>query len=127
MAFLSVTGDWEGSTGLTALLDVQDIVFLEYDGRYNKVAIHTVEDEYYLTGTLKYWVHTLNSSGGMFLMVDRHCAVNAAKIKVLNALLRVGYFVDKPDQTSKFCTMSNSGYREVVDKVKELQYAVAFV
>jgi len=111
MNCLSVTKDENGYSGLVQL-NIADIAFLE--SRTGKILIHTIHnDTFYTVGSLKYWTQVLNSTGFSFFIADRNNSVHMDNIVEMNGFLKVAYFERNRGNTSKHCTMSKSGYKEV--------------
>ncbi|MFP4975977.1 LytTR family transcriptional regulator DNA-binding domain-containing protein [Paenibacillus sp. CN-4] len=126
MNTLTVTRDPNGLTE-TLPIPIPDIMFMEYDPSTGKIAVHAIEDSmdevYYMSGTLRYWVETLNGSGFNFVKGDRTVVVNVDKVRMVNPLFKTAYF----DSGSHFgCMLSNSGYKEMMSRIKTLHIQVAF-
>lgn len=73
----SASKDIDGDSGMSNSPKVDDITFLEWAGKIDRIIVHTINDKYYATGPLKFWLNVLKNSGHKFVLVDRHNAVNA--------------------------------------------------
>ncbi|MGV2788285.1 hypothetical protein GNF98_21915, partial [Clostridium perfringens] len=94
-------------------LNRNDIIFLESRKPIQRVAVHTVSEEFYLPGTLKFWASALNNSGQSYRIVDRNIAVNIDKIVMMDSYRKRAYFSNEVNQTSKFCTLAFWRYSEL--------------
>lgn len=109
---LTVTRTVDGSSGIKSL-HVRDIAFLEYDRKEDRVLVHTVDDVFYVVGTLKYWTIAFNASGYSFKQVDRNNVVNLDRVTALDPTYKHAYFEEPVSQESKHCTIAWSRYKEV--------------
>ncbi|MFC5653515.1 LytTR family DNA-binding domain-containing protein [Paenibacillus solisilvae] len=113
MRKLSVSRDIDGKHGFI-LVDISEIIYIEYDGIVNRVYVHTINDVFYTMGTLKYFVEGLNASGFDFKLVDRNSAVHMDKIVRLDQKLKMAFFELEITKKSKCCTIANRNFPEVV-------------
>lgn len=109
--YLSVTRDIDGESGIVSLRG-QDILFLEWSGKDDRVIVHTMDEKFYVTGTLKYWSNALNNSGFTFRDVDRNNLVNVDRIVRIDSVFKIAYFESEVRSNSKHCTMSIKKYRK---------------
>ena len=119
----SVTKDFHGSTGLIEI-NIEEALYLGVDSKTSTIIVNTRRDVYFTTGTLRYWTHVLNSSGYHFIVADRTSSVNVSKIVMIDKNLKIAYF-DLNDLTCR-CTLSKSGYYEVVTTLNQIQASVIF-
>ncbi|CAH1054047.1 LytTR family DNA-binding domain-containing protein [Paenibacillus pseudetheri] len=115
MVCITVSRDADATTGIISL-PIQDIAFLEYARKIDRVIVHTIDEMYYMTGTLKYWQSALDNSGFNFVMVDRTNVVNMDKIVLLDEVHHVAYFEKDVTNTSKRCTFTNINFEKVQRK-----------
>jgi hypothetical protein len=122
---LSVTRDNDGDSGLINLL-VNDVLFLEFDIIKKKVWAHTLNNRFFMPGTLSYWTKALTNSGYDFMMVDRNILVQFPKIKRLNHVLRYAYFEYEIRYNSKKVTLAHKRYKEItaMNKQKGLEIVI---
>lgn len=113
MRRLSVTRDIDGKLGFN-LVDIRDIIYIEYDGIINRMYVHTIDDVFYTMGTLKYFVESFNACGFDFKLVDRNSAVHMDKIVRLDQKLKMAFFELEITKKSKCCTIANRNFPEVV-------------
>jgi DNA-binding LytR/AlgR family response regulator len=92
---VAVTRDPEGSKGLLNV-SVNDLIFLEFDMVEKWVIAHTLEERFYLAGSLTYWAEALKAAGLDFEKVDRNIVVQVSKIKRIDTIFTHAYFVDEP-------------------------------
>lgn len=112
MISISVTRDVDGDSGIVNL-KVADILFLEWNTKYERVIVHTKEEVFFTPGTLKYWAGTLNNSGFKFRIVDRNNAVNVDRIVRLDSVFKKAYFEADVRKNSKCCTMAFKRYKDL--------------
>ncbi|MEK4351310.1 LytTR family transcriptional regulator DNA-binding domain-containing protein [Paenibacillus sp. FSL R5-0475] len=105
MGILTVTRDVDAVTGVISL-PIRDIAFLEYASQIDRVIVHTINEMFYMPGTLKYWQSALDSSGYNFASVDRTNVVNLDKIVLVDEIYRVAYFESSITKTTKKCTFT---------------------
>jgi hypothetical protein len=117
MTALSVASDVNGDSGIT-LLNVGNIIKLEYARSIDRVLVHTLYDVYYLMGTVKFWKNSLNNTGCNFMMVDRINAVNLNKVVLVNEIFKLAYFEESPVKNSKKCTIARDRYRDVLERLE---------
>lgn len=115
MGTIVVTRDIEALSGLVNL-SIQDIAFMEYARKIDRVIVHTVDSMYYMMGTLKYWQTALDNSGYNFVTVDRTNVVNMDKIVLLDEVYHVAYFEENITDRSKRCTFTNINFKKVQQK-----------
>ncbi|GGD64388.1 LytTR family transcriptional regulator DNA-binding domain-containing protein [Paenibacillus nasutitermitis] len=109
---LSVSLDIDGKKGLQ-LININDMIYFEYDGIINRIMIHTLKEKFYTMGTLKYFVELLNNSGFNFKVVDRNNVVNIDNIVYLDGSTKKAYFEYPVVSGSKGCTFSGKLFDEV--------------
>lgn len=114
---LAVTQDEEGANGFFNV-PAEDLIFLEYDMSKKWVLAHTMEDRYYIAGTLTYLVTALKAKGYEFEKVDRNIVVNLPKIKRLDRMNTFAYFEYDVHKSSKRVTLS----RKYFDKLLAGEY-----
>ncbi len=115
---LAVTSDQEGKDGLINI-PAEKLIFLEYDMSKKWVLAHTMENCYYVAGTLSYLVTALKANGYEFEKVDRNIVVHIPKIKRLDRLNTFAYFEYEIHKSSKKITLS----RKHFDKLLSREYA----
>ncbi|EJW15619.1 hypothetical protein M5X00_28105 [Paenibacillus alvei] len=72
---LSVALDPYGYQGL-AKVRIDKIFYLVYDGIIKRVVIRADDRDFYLPGSLSFWVNVINHSGYSFEFISRGKAVN---------------------------------------------------
>ncbi|KHL95426.1 hypothetical protein QW71_11920 [Paenibacillus sp. IHB B 3415] len=117
MEILSVTRDVDGTAGLVQL-PISDIAFMAYIKKINRVVVHTVEDEFYLMGTLVFWQTALVANGHRFISVDRTNVVNIDRIRYLDEIKHNAYFESEPTKKSKRCTLTNIRFDQIADMIQ---------
>lgn len=121
MIRLTVTLDPFGDTGLK-MVPVGRVYFLNYDKLTNRIIVHTAKKEHYMPGTLKFWVNSLNSSGFVFMIVDRNNAVNVQNITFIDKKNHYAYFDGAPRSKSKKCTMSQQLCRQLIKMYPDIPH-----
>ncbi|MNC49300.1 hypothetical protein D3C75_984700 [compost metagenome] len=121
MKVLSVTKDVEGAGGFVRL-PISEIAYMAFDKKINRVVVHTPEDEYYLMGTVQYWLNAILADGSTFIWVDRTNVVNIDRIRYMDPILHTAYFVDEPTKSSKRCTLTDIRFDEIESRL-EWSYA----
>ncbi|NQX43784.1 LytTR family transcriptional regulator DNA-binding domain-containing protein [Paenibacillus tritici] len=117
MEVLSVTRDVDGTAGLVQL-PISNIAYMAYIKKINRVTVHTVDDEFFLMGTLVFWQNALVANGYRFISVDRTNVVNIDRIKYLDKTKHNAYFESAPSKTSKRCTMTNIKFDQIADMIQ---------
>lgn len=113
MEQVTLTIDPHGDTGLV-LVPINDILYISYVRKYNKVAFYTGRGTYYGAGTKEYWTHVFNNSGATFRDVDRNNSVNVERISRIDTFRYVAYFERFRRIGELKCTMSESKYNRLV-------------
>jgi DNA-binding LytR/AlgR family response regulator len=113
---LSVSKDEEGKKGALNV-GASDVLFLEFDEK--RVFVHTLEDRFYIGGSLSYWVEALKAAGYDFEKVDRNIVVHMPKIKRLDSIYTIAYFEYEVEKNSKKITLAQKYYKKVVSKARE--------
>ena len=114
---LSVTKERDGKSGGTNV-PVRGITHLEADSYM--VIVHTTKDQYYLAGTMVYWVNTLNSSGYNFRNADRSSVINVDKIDSIDMKFKLAYFESDINRHSKRCTLAKDRLDSIIDEFPEI-------
>lgn len=107
-------------------INVDDVLYLEYDFKYKKVGVHTLTSKFYFPGTLTYLEDGLKNSGYEFLKVDRNVVVHLPKIKRLDKFLKFAYFETDIRSDSPKITVSHSHYKELVRLSMDSGYDIVF-
>jgi DNA-binding LytR/AlgR family response regulator len=123
---LSVAKDIDGHAGFYPL-DIDAIIFLEFDSTVNRIYIHTLHEQYYAMGTLKFYVQALKNSGFHFEKVDRNNAVHLPKITKLDQTYKIAYFEDEIRSNSKRCTIARDNFNDVITILKQLNRPVVII
>lgn len=111
MGCITVTSDPDGSKGILSL-SVNEVIFLESNPKVKDgLIVHTVDKEYYMVGSLRYWTSTLNNSGYKFSVVDRSNSINVERIVSLDKMYKVAYFEQDISKKSKRCTLAFHRYK----------------
>lgn len=116
MALITVTRDPEGKSGIFNI-DPGLILMLNFAMSSDKVTVHTAEDVYFMSGTLKYWSNVLNCSGYRFEIADRSNVMNLDKVKVLDKTLKIAYFDQTITSKSKRCMIASYRFKEVAEQI----------
>jgi DNA-binding LytR/AlgR family response regulator len=120
---LTVARGKDGETGLVPL-EIEDIIFLEFERIDNRINVHTLDDVYYIMGTLKFWVTALQNSGYDFVMVDRVNAANINKIVRLDKQYNIAYFETDVTKESKGCTVAWNKFNLLIKKLQSMNKPV---
>ena len=112
MATLTVSRDVEGNTGVLAL-PVNEIAYIEYANKIDRIVVHSVKEEFYTQGTLRYWLNAFNNSGYQFMAVDRTNVVNLDRIVLLDNLYQLAFFEEDVTPRSKRCTLTRIRFQEI--------------
>ena len=88
---LTVTKDPDGENGLINI-PISTICFLQYASHVSRVVVHTENEEYYLPGTLRYWIAVLNASGFCFYHAERNALINVEKVISIDRNFAYIYF-----------------------------------
>lgn len=123
MLLLSVTRDEEGKTGLINIT-ANDALFLEYDQYQKRVYAHTLEERFYVAGSLTYWETALKAAGYEFEMVDRNIVVHMPKIKRLDRVFAKAYFEYEIDKNSKYITLAQRYFKKVLAHAGETHRSI---
>jgi len=123
--FLTVTKTIDGETG-TKQIEVSEITMLAYSRRIKRVIVHTTDNVYYTMGTLTYWRKALNASGFNFMSVDRSNIVNLDCIRVMDDVYKLAYFELNPNSKSKYCTIANDRYPDVIERLEILHPGLTY-
>lgn len=115
MDYITVSREVDATTGIENL-PIRNIAFLGYARQIDRVIVHTIDEIFYMRGTLKYWQNALDSSGYNFATVDRTNVVNLDKIVIMDEVYRVAYFTDCITKTSKRCTFTKINFKKVKEK-----------
>ncbi|WP_308635002.1 LytTR family transcriptional regulator DNA-binding domain-containing protein [Paenibacillus silvisoli] len=110
--YLAVSRDIDGKSGLVSVL-ISDVLLLYFDGVYDRLIIHTMQDQYYTMGSLKYWTEALNSSGYAFRIVDRNNAANLDNVAFIDSASKKVYFEQVTHPKSKYCTISDQQFKKL--------------
>ncbi|GGF72587.1 hypothetical protein GCM10010912_17200 [Paenibacillus albidus] len=100
-------------------LEINHILFLEYDRAINRILVHTKTEIFYTVGTLVYWVEMLNNNGYNFARADRNGVINLSKVEVMDQRFYRGYF--EAGMNGKFCPFAKEKFNLLV---KELNCVV---
>lgn len=119
LEYLAVSKDRDGETGGTNV-PIKKVTHLEADTYM--VIVHTATDQYYLMGTMVYWVKTLNASGYNFRNADRSNIINVDNIKSIDMSFKVAYFEDEINKRSKKCTLTVDRLDLIIDEFPEVAY-----
>jgi hypothetical protein len=120
---LTVARDKDGETGLVPL-HIEDIIFLEFERLDNRINVHTLNEVFYIMGTLKFWVTALQNSGYDFVMVDRVNAANLRRIVRMDKQYNIAYFESELTKESKRCTVAWNKFNLIVKKLKSMNNPV---
>lgn len=112
-----VSEDINASTPFISL-SVDKILFLEYENRKKMTVVHTLTNQYYIPGALSYWCNGLQNSGFGFEMLDRNNAVQMSKIKYFDSRSNIAFFEEQRTKSSKFCTVSFTNIKRVVESLR---------
>jgi len=115
MQYLTVSRDIEGESGIVNLR-VHDILFMEFSIPADRVVVHTMEEQFYMNGTLKYWSGMLSASGYTFRNVDRNL-VNVDRIMLIDSVYKKAYFEPEIQKGSKCCTMAFKRYNKIKEEL----------
>ncbi|PQP86292.1 hypothetical protein CPT76_31990 [Paenibacillus sp. AR247] len=115
MQYLTVSRDIEGESGIVNLR-VHDILFMEFSIPADRVVVHTMEEQFYMNGTLKYWSGMLSASGYTFRNVDRNL-VNVDRIMLIDSVYKKAYFEPEIHKGSKCCTMAFKRYNKIKEEL----------
>ncbi|WII39509.1 hypothetical protein [Paenibacillus thiaminolyticus] len=118
MTRLTVSLDPNADTGLLTT-SAERVWFLLYDSISDRIIVHTAKREYFMIGTLKYWVGALNASGHIYEIVDRNVVVNVKNVTYIDVITRHALFYG-PGVKQKKCTMSHFLCEEFVKKYPEI-------
>ncbi|EJW15620.1 hypothetical protein M5X00_28110 [Paenibacillus alvei] len=80
---LNVALDPQGHEGLRSVR-IDEIVSMEFNRFMKGVVIHTSGRNYFLPGSLSYWVKGLNNSGHTFEFIGKGKAVNTKNVKYVD-------------------------------------------
>jgi hypothetical protein len=114
---ITVARDIDALEGFTTL-DVDDILFIEFVRFTSRLHIHTLEQVYYMQGTLKFYLEGLCKSGFQFRLVDRNNIVHMTKIKTLDSKFKVAFFENEINNESKRCTISWANFNDVIAELQ---------
>ncbi|WP_379136466.1 LytTR family transcriptional regulator DNA-binding domain-containing protein [Paenibacillus sp. sgz500958] len=112
MNTISVSKDSEANEGLMQLA-IDDILYIEYSRKPDRIIFHTMQEMYYSLGTLTYWQNALCNSGFNFRLVDRTNVINLDKIVQMDGVFHVAYFEEQITSQSKRCTMTHVRFEEI--------------
>jgi DNA-binding LytR/AlgR family response regulator len=126
LMWVAVTRDPEGSKGLLNVL-VQNLIFLEFDMVEKWVIAHTLEERFYMAGSLTYWAESLKAAGLDFEKVDRNIVVQVSKIKRLDSIFTHAYFVEKPTAQSKKITMSSNNFKHIMKRAQNFGSSIVVI
>lgn len=118
MGILTVSKDVDATTGVKSL-PIKDIAYMEYARQIDRIIVHTIDDIFYMTGTLKYRQSALEASGYNFATVDRTNVVNLDKIVLLDEVYHVAYFEDTISKSSKRCTFTSINFVKFQKKYEQ--------
>lgn len=119
LEYLAVSKERDGETG-GMNVPVKNVTHLEADTYM--VIVHTAKDQYYLMGTMVYWVKTLNASGYNFRNADRSSIINVDNIASVDMSFKVAYFEDDINKHSKKCTLTVDRLNKIIDEFPQLAY-----
>ncbi|PWW37427.1 MULTISPECIES: LytTR family transcriptional regulator DNA-binding domain-containing protein [Paenibacillus] len=119
LEYLAVSKERDGGTGGTNV-PVRKITHLEADTYM--VIVHTANDQYYLVGTMVYWVKTLNASGYNFRKADRSNIINVDNITSVDMSFKVAHFEVDITKHSKKCTLTVDRLKLIIDEFPEVAY-----
>jgi DNA-binding LytR/AlgR family response regulator len=104
--------------GGLSLLDIDTVLFIEYDRGINRILFHTVDNVYYTIGNLVYWLGLLNANGFRFARADRNGIISLDKIKRMDRVLCRAYFED--DKSGKHCPFADSRFKAIQSRAANL-------
>lgn len=116
MKKISVSKDIDG--GGLSLLEVDTVLFVEYDRGINRILFHTVDEVYFTIGNLVYWLGLLNANGFKFARADRNGIISLDKIKRMDKALCRAYFED--DKSGKYCPFAEARFRAIQTRAMNL-------
>ncbi|QWU13379.1 LytTr DNA-binding domain-containing protein [Paenibacillus sophorae] len=109
---ITVYLDPKGKNGL-AELDINKITYMELDKTIKSVVIHTLDNVYYINGSLTQWTNLLINSGFDFVRADRNTLINVKNVVSLDKDFNWAFF---DDERKKHCLLSENGYKMVKQK-----------
>jgi len=116
---LSVTLDIEGKSGISNL-PVGDVLFLQCDFVSKWITVHTLDEQYFIPGTLVYWTEALQQGGYQFEKVDRNIVVHIPKICKMDRYFARAYFEIETTSRSKSVTLSQKYFKLLAQQLKEV-------
>ncbi|MFD1776983.1 LytTR family transcriptional regulator DNA-binding domain-containing protein [Paenibacillus rhizophilus] len=125
MNVLSVTRDVEGGGGLVQL-PLHLITHMVYLKAKNRVVVHTVDEEYYIMGTLMYWKKAISATGYRFVCADKTNVVNIDRIKAMDSDRHIAYFEEFPTKHSKSCTLTSIRFNEISKRIGIIGSSICF-
>lgn len=117
--YMVVSEDKEAELGLLHI-PIYIVDYLEYVRKINRVIVHTQVERFYIPGTIKYWTNGLNGIGYVFRIVDRRNSVNVNNITKIDTDFRYAYFDDPVLERSKRCTLSEEGFKKLLEEFPDL-------
>ena len=117
---LTVTRDIEGKSGISNL-PVRDILFLQSDLTSKWIAVHTLDDQFYIPGTLIYWTEALKQGGYQFEKVDRNIVVHVPRICKMDRIFVKAYFELETTSQSKSITLSQKHFKLLDKQLRGVQ------
>lgn len=123
---LTVTEDANGEKGLVKI-PIREVLYLMSDKKINRVIVHTVDQKYYMPGTLKYWETCLISSGYKFVYTDRRTFMNAERVVSVSNMYKAVYFEENATRKSKKCEIAHHKYREVLSQLGTFNDRIQYI
>lgn len=125
MGVVSVTIDPKGLKGLH-ILKINEILFLERNPKVKDgLIVHSVDNHYYLVGTLIYWTELFNANGYNFYSGDRSNSINVSQVVYIDRLLSVAYF--NSNKNGKRAAIARHRYEEVTKDLCNLNLKIITV
>ncbi|RUS44594.1 LytTR family DNA-binding domain-containing protein [Cohnella sp. AR92] len=121
---LFVTRDRDVGKIEVSNLPIEDVLFLQHDKKY--VSVHTMEQEFFVPGSLSHYEEALQAAGYDFRMVDRNILVNVPKIKLLDTIFSKAYFESEISDKSKSITLAQVHFQALKSEFK-MVHGIAFV
>ncbi|MBB3113610.1 hypothetical protein FHS18_005723 [Paenibacillus phyllosphaerae] len=107
-------------------LNVQDIIFIQYDRKHKGVWFHSLEQEGFLPGSLEFWISFLANSDIHIETFDRATAMNLHKVELLDRKHNYAYF-ESVIRRDKGCSIAVANFKEVIRALEKLNRRFEYV
>ncbi|WP_416235506.1 LytTR family transcriptional regulator DNA-binding domain-containing protein [Paenibacillus campi] len=104
--------------GITTI-PINSIWYMKYVHRLKSIEVHTCNEVFYVTGSIKYWLTVLNDSDHNFYLADRGALINTSNVTEVSVSFGEAYFVENANRKyDKSCMLAHHRIELIVEELR---------